>query len=142
MRTQLGVAEAHELHLELALLAAQPAHHDAAAGRHLRASVPTLSVTWQNYSCGQLLDWLHLASGTGSPVSLALAQPAIKNLLGDKHCTLLHLYHIMLMSFSLPDSMLLSPSIKTRSEANWSFSEQRHHVASKRAHSIMRILGV
>ena len=35
-RTQLGVAEAHELHLQLALLAAQPPHHDAAAGRYLR----------------------------------------------------------------------------------------------------------
>ena len=47
MRTQLGVAEAHELHLQLALLAPQPAHHDAAAGRDLRAPAPRSAATWR-----------------------------------------------------------------------------------------------
>ena len=45
-RTKLVVAEAHKLHLQLALLAAQPPHHNALACRDLpmhtvSASVPT-----------------------------------------------------------------------------------------------------
>jgi hypothetical protein len=39
-RTQLVEAEAHELHLQLALRAAQAAHDDAAAGRDLRGARP------------------------------------------------------------------------------------------------------